>query len=231
VENILLDLDDPTLEQHDAARIELYERQDAIPEADDVDNTPAFDWLTDPGWINDPEKVAAVEKLQAEIAARPPTPGQQAEQAAVDAINERCARLDAQHQRELSTYAQNLVAAIGERLTQLNLGVPIDITITTARAGADCDTAPLPCPPRPATPSMKPSRPPSRPRQHQLTSPALPSPAWRAPLTERTRDDGLVGARGWLGQKSYYSLSQRFSCHGAAAAIVPLVHQMNQRPR
>jgi hypothetical protein len=146
VENILLDLDDPTLEQHDAAVTELYERQDAIPEADDVDNTPAFDWLADPGWINDPDKVAAVEKLQAEIAARPPTPGQQAEQAAVDEFNERCARLDAQHYQELSTYAQNLAAAIGERLAQLNLGVPIDITITTARAGAELryGTTPLP---------------------------------------------------------------------------------------
>jgi hypothetical protein len=65
VENVLLDLDDPTLEQHDATLAELYDRQDAIPGPDDVDTTPAFDWLTDPDWINDPEKVATVEKLQA----------------------------------------------------------------------------------------------------------------------------------------------------------------------
>lgn len=90
VENILLDLDDATLEQHDAALTELYERQDAIPQPDDVDYTPAFDWLADSGWINDPEKVAAVEKLNAELAARPPTPGQLAEQAAVGEVDELC---------------------------------------------------------------------------------------------------------------------------------------------
>jgi hypothetical protein len=138
--------DDATLEQHDAALTDLYERQDAIPQPDDVDYTPAFDWLADPGWINAPEKVAAVEKLNAELGARPPTPGQLAEQAAVAEVDELCARLNAQHQPELSSYARNLTAAIREGLVRLNLGVPIDIDVTTAPTAAELRYGATPLP-------------------------------------------------------------------------------------
>jgi hypothetical protein len=102
VDNILLDvLDHPDI--YDDAYDELDRREDEVPAPDNVDATPppGFEWLDErdehglPAWLDDPEKVSAVEMLNAELKDRPLTPGEQAERQALVRIAALRERLDA----------------------------------------------------------------------------------------------------------------------------------------
>ena len=152
VDNILLDLDaDP----YPAAYNEIDRRECEVPEPDDVEDEPAppgMEWLNDRDehglltWVNDPAKVAAFEKYRAETPARPLTPGEQAQEDALNHLAALREKLDQLRRAELQSYADSLSAAITTRLGQLNLNVPIDVTVALAPNDADLryGTTPLP---------------------------------------------------------------------------------------
>lgn len=152
VDNILLDLDaDP----YPAAYDEIDRRECEVPEPDDVEDEPAppgMEWLNDRDehglltWVNDPAKVAAFEKYRAETPARPLTPGEQAQEDALNHLAGLREKLDQLRRAELQSYADSLSAAITTRLDQLNLNVPIRVTVALAPNDADLryGTTPLP---------------------------------------------------------------------------------------
>jgi hypothetical protein len=152
VDNILLDLDsDP----YDDAFHELDRREDEVPEPDDVPDEPTppgFEWLNDrdehglPTWMDDPEKVAAVQRHVAETPPRPLTPGEQTQQETLNRIAALRERLDELRRAELSAYAQNLTRAITDKLEQFELTVPVNVSVGMAPNGADLryGTTPLP---------------------------------------------------------------------------------------
>lgn len=152
VDNILLDLDaDP----YPDAFYELDRREDEIPEPDDISDEPpppGMEWLTDRDedglatWVKDSAKVAAFEAYRAETPARPPTPGEQAQEAALDHLAALRINLGQLRSNELQSYAESLHAAITRRLNQLQLNVPIRVTVAPALNDADLryGTTPLP---------------------------------------------------------------------------------------
>jgi hypothetical protein len=151
VDNILLDLDaDP----YDDAFYELDQRESVIPEPDDVSDEPpaGMEWLHDrdehglASWINDPDKVAAYEKYRAETPPGPLTPGEQAQQSALNHIAALRKTLNDLRRIERQTYAESLTAAITERLQRLDLNVAIHVTVAVAPNDADLHygTTPLP---------------------------------------------------------------------------------------
>jgi hypothetical protein len=97
-------------------------------------------------WLNDPAKVAAVEKYIAETPPRPRTPGEQAQEDAFKYIAVLREKLGQLRRTELATYAHALTAAITVRLDQLDLNVPIHVTVTVAPNDVDLryGTTPLP---------------------------------------------------------------------------------------
>jgi transcriptional regulator with XRE-family HTH domain len=135
VDNILRDLDsDP----YDDALDELDRREYEVPEPDDVPDEPpppGLEFLNDrdeqglPTWMGDPEKVAAVQRHIAETPPAPLTAGEQAQQDALNRIASLRERLDALRRAELSAYAENLTRAITAKLDELELNVPISVTI------------------------------------------------------------------------------------------------------
>ena len=134
VDNILLDLDaDPYPDAFD----ELDRRADEIPEPDDVPDDPpppGMEWLTErdehgwSAWMSDPAKVAAFEKCRAETPPRPATPGEQAEQDALNHLATLREMLDQLRRSELERYADALRAAvIAETPGPVTLpGTPLD---------------------------------------------------------------------------------------------------------
>ena len=152
VDNILFDLDaDP----YPAAYDEIDRRECEVPEPDDVEDEPAppgMEWLNDRDehglltWVNDPAKVAAFEKYRAETPARPLTPGEQAQEDALNHLAALREKLDQLRQAELQSYADALSAAITRRLDQLHPDVPIQVTVAPAPNDADLryGTTPLP---------------------------------------------------------------------------------------
>ncbi len=137
VDNILLDLDaDP----YPDAFYELDRREDEIAEPDDLPDEPppaGMEWLTDRDedglftWVNDPAKVAAYEAYRAETPALPPTPGEQAQEAALNQLAALRINLGRLRTTELESYAESLHAEITRRLNQLKLNVPIHVTVLT----------------------------------------------------------------------------------------------------
>ncbi len=122
---------------HSKAGIGEYE----VPEPDDVEDEPTppgLEWLNDRDehglltWVNDPAKVAAFEKYRAETPARPLTPGEQAQEDALNHLAALREKLDQLRRAELQSYADSLSAAITTRLDQLNLNVPIHVTVALA---------------------------------------------------------------------------------------------------
>jgi hypothetical protein len=144
VDNILLDIDD---DPYADAYYELGRREDEIPEPDDVDydrpQPPGFEWLDERDehgrltWPDDPAKVAAVEKHNAETPPEPLTAGEQAQQDAFDHIAALRKRLDNLRHTELSTYAEALTRAITSQLARLNFNVPVHVTVGVVPNGAD----------------------------------------------------------------------------------------------
>jgi hypothetical protein len=132
---------------------ELDRREDAIPEPDDVDDTqpqpPGSEWLDErgehglPTWVDDPAKVAAVEKHIAETPPEPLTPGEQAEQAALDELATLRKRVGILRKQEIRYYAKELTRAISEHLERLNVDVPISVNVGPAPQGADLRYAAL----------------------------------------------------------------------------------------
>src|SRR4051812_22000508 len=84
--------------------------------------------------------------LNAELKDRPLTPGEQAERQALDRIAALREPLDARRRAELGAYAEDLTRAITAKLEQLDLNVPVNVTIGRAPHGADLryGTTPLP---------------------------------------------------------------------------------------
>jgi hypothetical protein len=74
-----------------------------------------------------------------------PTPGEQAQQQALDSLAALRKTLDELRREELQAYADTLTAAITARLRALNLHVPIRVTVAAAPNGADLQygTTPL----------------------------------------------------------------------------------------
>lgn len=152
VDNILRDLDaDPYLDAFD----EIDQRELDIPEPDDIPDEPpppGMEWLHDrdehglAAWINDPDKVAAYQRWHAEQPPYEPTPGEQAQQQALDSLAALRDTLEELRREELHAYADSLTAAITDRLRTLNLHVPIRVTVIAAPNGAkhQYGTTPLP---------------------------------------------------------------------------------------
>jgi hypothetical protein len=82
----------------------------------------------------------------AETPPQPPTPGEQAQQVALDRITALREQLTALRLAELSTYAEHLTRAITAKLEQLDLNVAVNVTVGMAPDGADLryGTTPLP---------------------------------------------------------------------------------------
>lgn len=152
VDNIMLDLDtDPYPDAYD----ELNHREDEIPEPDDVPDEPpppGMEWLNERDeaglftWVDGPAKVTAFERHRAETPPPTLTPGKQAQKDALEHLAALRNKLGRLRTTELQSYADSLRAAITRRLDQLNLNVPIHVTVTPAPNDEDLryGTTPLP---------------------------------------------------------------------------------------
>ncbi|WP_158021585.1 helix-turn-helix domain-containing protein [Mycolicibacterium chubuense] len=152
VESILDNLGDTTDDDYNHAHLELDARADAIPQPTDLPPGPfspddpriaPVSWvnvddngylvITYSGWSGDPADVALMTELQAEAQAHhDPTTGEIAYEQALQAISALEDALDEQWQRDYADYATRLTAAIETKLGELNLPVPITVTITAA---------------------------------------------------------------------------------------------------
>jgi len=96
--------------------------------------------------MSDPAKVAAFEKYRAETPPRPLTPGEQAEQDALNHLAAQREMFDQLRRAELERYADALRAAITTKLDQLDLDVPIHVRISMAPDDGNLryGTTPLP---------------------------------------------------------------------------------------
>jgi transcriptional regulator with XRE-family HTH domain len=156
VESILRDTNDTTYDDYRAAETELSERENAIPEPDDLPPGPfspddpritAVDWISvdedgylvvesKPGWGDDPADIALLAELHAEAqASRPPTSGEIAYDEAHEAATALWDALAAQERREYTDYARRLTTAIQDRLAALDLPTPVTVNITLAPEG------------------------------------------------------------------------------------------------
>lgn len=153
VESILRDSVDTHYDSYRDAELELARRADAIPQPDDLPPGPfladdpriaAVDWISvdDNGYLivkgktgfgDDPADIALLTELHNEAqASRAATPGEIAYDEAHDAIAALGDALDAQELREHTDYAEQLTAAIDDRLATLNLPAPVTISVTLA---------------------------------------------------------------------------------------------------
>jgi transcriptional regulator with XRE-family HTH domain len=156
VESILRDTNDTTYDDYRAAETELSERENAIPEPDDLPPGPfspddpriaAVDWIGvddngylvvegKAGWGDDPADIALLTELNAEAqTSRPSTPGEIAYDESHEAISDLWDALAAQERREYTDYAGRLTTAIQDRLTALDLSTPVTVNITLAPEG------------------------------------------------------------------------------------------------
>jgi transcriptional regulator with XRE-family HTH domain len=160
VESILDRTSDTTYDDYRRAETELSERENAIPEPDDLPPGPfspddpriaAVDWISvddngylrvesKPGWGEDPADVALLTELNAEAQAsappnRAPTRGEIAYDEAHEAATDLWDALAAQERREYTDYAGRLTTAIHARLAALALPTPVTVNITLAPEG------------------------------------------------------------------------------------------------
>jgi transcriptional regulator with XRE-family HTH domain len=156
VESILRDTNDTTYDDYRAAELELSQREEAIPEPDDLPQGPfspddpriaAVDWITvdekgylvvegKAGWGDDPADIALLTELHEEAqTSRAPTPGEIAYDEAHEAISALWDALAAQERRDYTDYAERLTAAIQDRLAALDLPTPVTVDITLAPEG------------------------------------------------------------------------------------------------
>lgn len=166
VESILDRINDTTYDDYRAAETALSEREQAIPEPDDLPPGPfspddpriaAVDWInvddngylvvTDkPGFGNDPADTALLTELHDEDSSRAPTSGEIAYDEAHEAATGLWDALAAQERREYADYAERLTTAIEGRLWALPLTTPVTVNITLAPEGALGDDAHAPVP-------------------------------------------------------------------------------------
>lgn len=156
VESILRDTNDTTYDDYRAAELELSQREEAIPEPDDLPPGPfspddpriaAADWIRvdekgylvvegKAGWGDDPADIALLTELHEEAqTSRAPTPGEIAYDEAHEAISHLWDALAAQERRDYTDYAQRLTTAIRDRLAALALPTPVTVNITLAPEG------------------------------------------------------------------------------------------------
>jgi DNA-binding XRE family transcriptional regulator len=156
VESILDRTNDTTYDDYRNAEAELFARENAIPEPDDLPPGPfspddpriaAVDWISvdengylvvegKPGWGDDPADIALLTELHEEAqTSRPDTPGEIAYDEAHSAIAALSDALAAQERREYTDYAGWLTNAIQARLAALNLPTPVTINITLSPEG------------------------------------------------------------------------------------------------
>lgn len=159
VEAVLPLTGDTSEDDYQQAELALLDRQEAVPLPDDIPPGPfepddpriaGIDWLSvgDDGnlvvaqfrdWpVNiDPDKLAVYEELGEEARnSRPDTPGEIAYEQAFDQIESLSTALDSQRRADYADYAQRLTTAIETKLRELNLTVPVSVTVTTAPDGA-----------------------------------------------------------------------------------------------
>lgn len=155
VEEVLAATADTTEEDYEAAELELHERYEAVPEPDDLPTGPgpfseddpriaAISWISvDNGnlviapfaeWPDGFEQQMAVaQELQKEANnSRPDTPGEIAFNKALDGLNRLGEALAEQKSRDYADYGAQLAAAIEGRLRDLDLAVPMSVTVTPA---------------------------------------------------------------------------------------------------
>ncbi|ETZ55286.1 transcriptional regulator [Mycobacterium avium] len=162
VEAVLPLTGDTSEDDYQQAETALLDRQTAVPLPDDIPPGPfqpddpriaEIDWLSvdDDGNLRvapfsewpaniDADKLAVYEELAEEARnSRPDTPGETAYEQAFDQIESLSTALDSQRKADYADYAQRLTTAIETKLRQLNLTVPVTVTVTTAPDGATSD--------------------------------------------------------------------------------------------
>jgi transcriptional regulator with XRE-family HTH domain len=160
VESILRDTTDTSYDDYRTAEMELVDRENAIPQPDDLPPGPfspddpriaAVDWIRvdengylivdgKAGWGDDPADVALLAELHQEAQnSRAATPGEIAYDEAHEAITALWDALAEQERREYSDYGERLTSALEERLAALELPTPVTVNITVAPEGAGTD--------------------------------------------------------------------------------------------
>lgn len=155
VEAILDDTNDTTEDDYQAAYLILGERQEAVPNPEDIPTgpfSPDDPRLADIDWVSieDGNLVVAPfaswppdytdtlplvqELLEEARTSRPDTPGEIAYERAHDEIDARFTALENQRSSDYADYAQRLAAAIDAKVRELSVNVPVDIVIAPAPA-------------------------------------------------------------------------------------------------
>ncbi|EUA09731.1 helix-turn-helix family protein [Mycobacterium kansasii 662] len=170
VESILDHLNDPSDDLYADAANEVDARAETVPHPTDLPPGPFSPddprlankpWVevTDDGylhitylhWTGDPDDLALLTTLTEEARFhRDPTPGEIAYEQAVQAISAQVDAVDALQRREYSDYAARLTQAIKDNIAELELTVPVTVSVTLApedrEPGAFDAHAPQPLP-------------------------------------------------------------------------------------
>lgn len=152
VETVLDYLGDPFEDAYTDAINEVDARAESIPQPTDLPPGPFSpddprladkEWVevtddgylhvTYRGWTDEPDDLTLLTTLTEEARSyRDPTPGEIAHEQAMDAISAQITALEEQQRREYADYAVQLTQAIEANLAQLELSVPVAVTITSA---------------------------------------------------------------------------------------------------
>jgi transcriptional regulator with XRE-family HTH domain len=210
VESILSHLGDPSDDLYADAANEVDARADSVPHPTDLppgpfspDDPRLVDkpWVevTDDGylhityrnWTDDPDDHALLTTLTEEARShRDPTPGEIAYEQAMEAISAQVDALDALRRREYSDYAAQLTRAIEDNVAELELTVPVTVSVTLApedhEPGAFDAHAPQPLPRNAIEGAIG----------RAITDTPTPSMLPGTPL-DRLAPDALKSAGGW----------------------------------
>ena len=157
VESILSHLGDPSDDLYADAANEVDARAEMVPEPTDLPPGPfspddprlvGKPWVevTDDGylhitylnWTDDPDDLALLTTLTEEARSyRDPTPGEIAYEQAMEAISAEVDAVDALQRREYSAYAAQLVQAIEDNIAELELTVPVTVSVALAPEGRE----------------------------------------------------------------------------------------------